>query len=137
MYITYNNTQYTCAGRNKPNRDTIVFSGVKGLPDDAAGEIRLCTLVDAEVPEEIQVGGTEEAPDGADGKAMEKAPPEQVEFELARYDTGDWLRVVVDGGRLTLTNLPEPVPIPEPEPGTEPEMPISAVALLDILLGVT
>ena len=42
-------------------------------------------------------------------------------FELAVYDTADWLRVVVTAASLTLTNLPEPAPEPDPpEPGEPP-----------------
>lgn len=41
-------------------------------------------------------------------------------FELAGYDTGDWLRVAADAASLTLTNLPEPEAPPEP---VEPETP--------------
>lgn len=55
------------------------------------------------------------------------------DFELASYDTADWLRVVADGETLTLTNLPEPEP-PGPEPEPDPTV-ISDSEALAILLG--
>ena len=52
---------------------------------------------------------------------------EQKCFELRRDDPADYLRQTFEGGVLTLTNTPEPVPVepstpPEPEPTVWDEM---------------
>ena len=50
--------------------------------------------------------------------------------ELRRYTVADWLRCVVDGSMLTLSNSPAPDPPPEPDPPAPSEDEILAPQML-------
>ena len=59
-------------------------------------------------------------------------------FELASYNTADFLRVVLTGDTLTLTNEPEPVPVdPVPDDTVQVTQEDIVASLLDMDVRLT